>query len=228
MILYIAKEGDILGTSTRRTNKKVHDILKTNKINSTGEGINRIISEALFPSKGKSRLKNSIINSTCTTGFIKTLTTIITTSQKINANSNFNFDIYNFNELTQIEKVECIADKLCLDEDPLLKQTIMNILHNENSPIEYFKNAYIVIKDLLAEYYTEQFEKIMFEELASSTNDMDDEECKKKIKEQVSEALNESFSYNNYQLIIEAKENESFLKKQLRNIGTLILRGLKI
>ena len=219
MILYIAKEGDILGTSTRRTNKKVHDILKTNKINSTGEGINRIISEALFPSKGKS---------TCTTGFIKTLTTIITTSQKINANSNFNFDIYNFNELTQIEKVECIADKLCLDEDPLLKQTIMNILHNENSPIEYFKNAYIVIKDLLAEYYTEQFEKIMFEELASSTNDMDDEECKKKIKEQVSEALNESFSYNNYQLIIEAKENESFLKKQLRNIGTLILRGLKI
>lgn len=71
-----------MGTSTRRTNKKIHDILKTNKINSAGEGINRIISEALFPSKGKSRLKNSIISTTCTTGFIKTLTTIITTSQK--------------------------------------------------------------------------------------------------------------------------------------------------
>lgn len=228
MILYEAKEGDILGTSTRRTNDKIHDILKESKVSPTGDGIDKIISEALFPSRGKSGLKNSIINASCSTGFIKTIVAIISTSQKANTNVDFNFDIQDYNELSQIEKSECISEKLCLDEDPILKQSIIELLHKTDAPVEYFKNAYIVIKDLLSEYYTEHFEKILFEELATSMNDMDDEMCRQKINKQVIDALNESFSYNDYQLIVEAKEDESFLKKKLRNIGTLVLRGLKI
>lgn len=217
-----------MGTSTRRTNKKINDILKKNHINSNGEGINKIISEALFPKSGKSRFKNSIINSTCTNSFIKTFINIINASQSLNADSNYDFNIANFTSLSKIEQVESVADSLCFDEDPIIKQTVMNILMNENSPIEYFKNTYEILKDLLAEYYTEQFEKILFEELASNTIDMDDEECMKKIKSQVTEELNKTFTYSDYQIIIEKEEDESFLKKILRNKGNIILRGLKI
>lgn len=217
-----------MGTSTRRTNQKINDILKKNHINSNGEGIYKIISEALFPKSGKSGLKNSIINSTCTNSFIKTFQNIINTSQRLNTNNNYDFNVTNFSNLSKIEQVESITDNLCFDEDPIVKQTVMNILMNENSPIEYFKNTYEILKDLLAEYYTEQFEKILFEELASSTTNMDDEECMKKIKGQVNEELNKTFSYNDYQIIIEKKEDESFLKEILRNKGSIILRGLKI
>ena len=217
-----------MGTSTRRTNKRINDILKKNHLNSNGEGINKIISEALFPKNGKSRLKNSIINSTCTNSFIKTFKNIINASQSLNADSNYDFNIANFTSLSKIEQVEIVADSLCFDEDPIIKQTVMNILMNENSPIEYFKNTYEILKDLLAEYYTEQFEKILFEELASNTIDMDDEECMKKIKSQVTEELNKTFTYSDYQIIIEKEEDECFLKKILRNKGNIILRGLKI
>lgn len=228
MILYIVKEGDIVGTSTRRTNKAINNILKTHKISQNGDGIDKIISEALFPQKGNSRIKSSIINSTCSKSFIQTIKAVITISQKIHQDSNFCFNIPNYNELSPIEKVEYIAENICFDEDPLLKQTIMNILYSKDSPIEYFKDAYVVIKDILSEYYTEQFEKIMFEELASSTSDMDDEKCKQKIKLLVEKEIDNNFSYKDYQLIIEKKEEESFLSKKIRSIGSLVLRGLKI
>lgn len=227
MLLYITKEGDILGTSTRRTNKTINKILNKHKIESNGDGINQIISEALFPKKGNSKIKNSIINSTCSKSFIYVIKSIVTISQTINTDKNFNFNIQNYKDLSKLEKIECISENLCIDEDPLLKQTIMNVLYNESSPIEYFKDGYIVIKDILTEYYTEHFEKIMFEELASSISNIDDEECKNKVKILVKKEIDNNFAYRDYQLIIENNEDEKFLSKKLRSIGSLILRGLK-
>ena len=228
MLLYITKEGDILGTSTRRTNKTINNILKKHKIDTSGDGIHRIISEALFPEKGKSRIKRTIINSSCSKSFIHVIKTVISISQTVNINENFNFNIPNYDDLSKVEKIESISEILCIDEEPLIKQNIMNILYNENSPIEYFKDAYTVIKDILTEYYTEQFEKIIFEELASSITNIDDEKCKTKVKLLVKKEIYNNFTYSDYQLIIENNEDETFLSKKLRSIGSLILRGLKI
>lgn len=227
MVLYFIKEGDTMGTSTRRTNEKVRNIINNNKVSSNGEGIDKIISEALFPKNNKSKIKNDVINSTCSTSFTKTIKKIIDFSMLISNGSISIAGIGNFNSLSEHEKIEVIVNEICYDEDPIIRQSILDIL-NTHDINNYLGNSYLVIKDFLNEFYTEKFEIQMFEELATNLEDFDDEQCKIKIKKLVETEINKVFTYPQYQQLVISINDETALQKAVRNISSLIIRGLKV
>lgn len=227
MLLYIVKEGDLMGTSTRRTNDRVNNILKTSYKSGNDINIDKLISDVLFPKRNNSKVKNDIINSTCSVSFTNTIKRIITLSSDISKNGIGIFGISNFNNLLYQEKVELISSEICYDEDPIIKQSIIEVLQSKDLN-SYLINSYQVIKDFLIEYYTEMFEAHMFEELATTVNDFDDEECKIKINKLVEAQVEKVFTYHIYQQIVINANDEVKTANMLRNISNFILKELKM
>lgn len=227
MLLYIIKEGDLMGTSTRRTNDRVNKILKEKYKSLNDFNINRLISDVLFPKRNNSKIKNDIINSTCSVSFTNTIKKIISISDNISKNGIGAFGISNFSSLLYQEKIELISSAICYDEDPIIKQSIVEILQFKDLE-SYLADTYQVIKDFLIEYYTEKFEANLFEELATNVSDFDDEECKMKISKLVEAQVEMVFTYSIYQQIVMIDNDESKINNIFRNIGNFILKGLKV
>lgn len=216
-----------MGTSTRRTNDRVNKILKTKNQSMNDININKLISEVLFPKNNNSKIKNDIINSACSASFNNTITRIITLSNNISKNGIGIFGTSNFNNLFYQEKVELISDEICYDEDPIIKQSIIEILQSKDLE-SYIINSYQVIKDFLIEYYTEKLEAHMFEELATNVKEFNDEECKNKINHLVKIQVEKVFNYFAYQQLVINVSDQQKTNNILRNVSNFILKELKV
>ena len=227
MLLYIIKEGDLMGTSTRRTNDRISKLLKTNNNSMNDINLNKLISDALFPKRNSSKIRNDIVNSSCSASFTNTIKKIITLSNNISKNGIGALGISNFNNLLYQEKIELISDEICYDEDPIIKQSIMEILQSKDLET-YLINSFQVIRDFLIAYYTEKFEAHMFEELATNIEGFDDDECKNEINHLVTIQVEKIFNYSTYQQLIINANDETKTSNILRNISNYILKELKV
>ena len=227
MLLYIVNEGDLMGTSTRRTNDSVNKILSANNKSSNDININKLVSEILFPKRNSSKIKDDIVNSTCSTSFTQTVKRIITLSNNISKNGIGTLGINNYTNLLYHEQVELISSEICYDEDPIIKQSIIEILQAKDLE-SYLTDSYQVIKDFLTEYYTEKFEAHAFEELATNVTDFDDEEWENKISNLVSVQVEKIFTYSIYKQIVINANDEFKTGNILRNVSNFILKELKI
>lgn len=216
-----------MGTSTRRTNNRVNKILNANNKSSNDININKLVSDILFPKRNSSKIKNDIVNSTCSLSFTQTVKRIITLSNNISNNGIGILGINNYANLLYHEQVEFISSEICYDEDPIIKQSIIEILQEKNLE-SYLTDSYQVIKDFLTEYYTEKFEAHSFEELATNVTDFNDEEWEKDIRNLVSVQVERIFTYSIYEQIVININDELKTGNALRDISNFILKELKI
>ena len=226
MLLYIVKEGDFMGTSTRRTNDRVNKILKSNNKSINDINLNKLISDVLFPKRNSSKIKSDIVNSTCSVSFTNTIKKIIALSNNISKSGIGTFGISNFNNLLYQEKVELISSEICYDEDPIIKQSIVEILQSKDLEA-YLIDSYQFIKDFLIEYYTEKLEAHMFEELATNVENFDDEKCKNSISNLVKIQVEKIFNYSTYHQLVINVNDEVKATNIIRNISNFILKELK-
>lgn len=215
-----------MGTSTRRTDDRVNKILKSNNKSINDISINKLISDILFPKHNNSKIKNDIVNSTCSISFTNTIKKIITVSDNISKGKIGTFGVNNYNNLQYQEKIELISSEICYDEDPIIKQSIVEILQSKDLEI-YLIDSYQFIKDFLIEYYTEKLEAHTFEELATNVKDFDDEECKKNISNLVKIKVEKIFSYSMYQKLVINVNDEAKITNITRNISNFVLKELK-
>lgn len=106
-----------MGTSTRRTNNRVNKILNANNKSSNDININKLVSDILFPKRNSSKIKNDIVNSTCSPSFTQTVKRIITLSNNISNNGIGILGINNYANLLYHEQVEFISSEICYDEE---------------------------------------------------------------------------------------------------------------
>ena len=215
-----------MGTSTRRTNDRVNKILKSNNKSINDININNLISNILFPKHNSSKIKNDIITSTCSISFTNTIKKIITLYNNISKGGIGTFGISNFNNLLYQEKIELISNEICYDEDPIIKQSIIEILQSKDLEA-YLIDSYEFIKDFLTEYYTEKLEAHTFEELATNVEDFDDEKCKNNISNLVKIQVEKIFNYSTYQKLVININDKTNITSIIRNISTFILKELK-
>lgn len=216
-----------MGTSTRRTNARVNKILKNSNITNNNLNMNKILSEILFPKHNISKIKKDIIDSTCSASFTNTIKKIILSSDTVSKKGIASFGIVDYQNLQRHEIIEIISDRLCYDEDPIVKQSIIEILQSKDLD-KYLVDSFEMIKDFLIEYYTEKFESNIFEDLASNVQDFDDEKCKMDVQKLVEEKVSKIFTYSIYQDIVINVNDESFIRSTFRNVSNYILKELKV
>ncbi len=219
-----------MGTSTRRTyenaRKKIDDLISSNdKIDI--DKLNKIISEVMYPKNGNSKMTKDICNSISGTEFCSSISNIIRISHTIKKYGTARLGISGYQSKNFNEKVQLLTDIICDSEDPILKQTIVEVLSSPaESPELNLLDAIKCILSMIRVFLRDKIESFIYEEAASKDQDFDDEKLQKEIDDELNRQIGITINIDDQNEILNNCDNIAFLRKKFGNLGKNLLENI--
>ncbi len=219
-----------MGTSTRRTyesaRKKINNLISSNDKIDIGK-LNKIISEVMYPKNGNSKMTKNICNSISSTEFCSSVSNIIKISHTIKKYGASGLGILGYQNKNNYEKVQLLADIICDNEDPILKQTIIEVLsYPAESPELNLIDAIKCIFTMVRVFLRDNIESFIYEEAASKDQNFDDEKLQKEIDDELNRQIGLTINIDEQNEILNNYDNISFLKKKFGNLGKNLLENI--
>lgn len=218
-----------MGTSTRNTlprlKKKIEELNSSSNIDT--HDLKKLLGSLLYPNNRESFTSNHIIKSLSSPNFIRTIKKAIRTSENYVSSGTLSFGISEFDSYSFNEQVDLIADYFVDYEDPILKQTIKDILL-ENGIDGTFANGFMMFKKIISIYVEHKVEGTIFEMLSEKYETISDEDIYSKINS-VTEIITDSIiSQNAYDKLVLNIGNENYVEGWMTEHIPLILKGISI
>ena len=216
-----------MGTSSRRVIPRVKDKIKDLDPNADFDRkkLKEVIKDLLYPNGRKSYNSEHIIRSLSSPNFVRTIRKLIRTSENYISTGNLSFGIENFESYGFIEKVDLIADFLVDYENPILKQTIKDILL-DNGIEETFSNAFAMLKKVISIYIEKYIQGPIFEMISEKYENISDEKIYQMITEITTTITETMISFNAYNSLAANISNESYVEDWLTENIPHILKGV--
>lgn len=219
-----------MGTSTRRTyenaKRKIDELISSNdSINI--DNLNKIISEVMYPKNGSSKMSKDILRSIGSTGFCSSVSNIIKLSHRIKKDGIIGLGISEYQDKTFNEKVQLLTDIICDNEDPILKQTIVEVLSTPaESPEMNLLDAIKCIFSMVKVFLRDKIESFIYEEAASKDKKFDDEKLQQEIDNELVRQIGITINIDEQNDILNNYENISFLEKKFGSLGKKLLENI--
>lgn len=218
-----------MGTSTRNTlprlKKKIEELNSSSNINT--HDLKKLLGSLLYPNNRESFTSNHIIKSLSSPNFIRTIKKVIRTSENYVSSGTLSFGILEFDSYSFNEQVDLIADYFVDYEDPILKQTIKDILL-ENGIDGTFANGFMMFKKIISIYVEHKIEGTIFEMLSEKYETISDEDIYSKINSVTEIITNSIISPNAYDKLVLNIGNENYVEGWMTEHIPLILKGISI
>ena len=218
-----------MGTSTRNTlprlKKKIEELNSSSNINI--HDLKKLLGSLLYPNNRESFTSNHIIKSLSSPNFIRTIKKVIRTSENYVSSGTLSFGISGFDSYSFNEQVDLIADYFVDYEDPILKQTIKDILL-ENGIDGTFANGFMMFKKIISIYVEHKIEGTIFEMLSEKYETISDEDIYSKINSVTEIITNSIISQNAYDKLVLNIGNENYVEGWMTEHIPLILKGISI
>ncbi len=219
-----------MGTSTRRTyenaKKKIDEMLSSNDKIDINK-LNKIISEVMYPKKGNSKMYTNISGSISSTEFCSSISNIIRISNTIKKKGISGLGISGYQNKSFNEKVQLLTDIISNSEDPILKQTIVEVLSTTNeSPESNLLDAIKCIFSMIKVFLRDKIESFIYEEAASKDQNFDDEKLQQDIDNELSKQIGITINIDEQNEILNNYENIPFLKKKFGVLGKKLLENI--
>lgn len=216
-----------MGTSSRRVIPRVKDKIKDLDPNADFDRkkLKEVIKDLLYPNGRKSYSSEHIIRSLSSPNFVRTIRKLIRTSENYISTGSLSFGIKNFESYSFIEKVDLIADFLVDYENPILKQTIKDILL-DNGIEETFSNAFAMLKKVISIYIEKYIQGPIFEMISEKYENISDEKIYQMITEITTTITETMISFNAYNSLAANISNESYVEDWLTENIPHILKGV--
>lgn len=219
-----------MGTSTpRRYNgaKKKMDELFPNDDNIDINKLNRILSKVMFPKNGNSKMTKTIINSLSSDDFCYTISKVIKISHVISKNGIAGLGIAGYSGKSFNEKVQILSDIICDSENPILKQTIIEVLSKENdSPELNIIDAIKCVLSIIAIFTRDMIESFLYEEAAMKDPQFDDETLQTEIDHMLNKQIGINIDLNSQNILLENYENIPLLKEKFSGYAKNLLQNI--
>ena len=219
-----------MGTSTRRTyenaKKKIDEMLSSNDKIDINK-LNKIISEVMYPKKGNSKMYTNISGSISSTEFCSSISNIIRISNTIRKKGISGLGISSYQNKSFNEKVQLLTDIISNSENPILKQTIVEVLSTTNeSPELNLLDAIKCIFSMIKVFLRDKIESFIYEEAASKDQNFDDEKLQQDIDNELSKQIGITINIDEQNEILNNYENIPFLKKKFEVLGKKLLENI--
>lgn len=219
-----------MGTSTRRTyenaKKKIDEMLSSNDKIDINK-LNKIISEVMYPKNGNSKMYTNISSSISSTEFCSSISNIIRISNTIRKKGISGLGISGYQSKNFNEKVQLLTDIISNSEDPILKQTIVEVLSTTNeSPELNLLDAIKCIFSMIKVFLRDKIESFIYEEAASKDQNFDDEKLQQDIDNELNKQIGITINIDEQNEILNNYENIPFLKKKFGVLGKKLLENI--
>lgn len=220
-----------MGTSTRRTydnaKKKIDELFNSSNDNINIDKLNKIISTVMYPKNGNSKMAKDITNSIKSDEFCITISKIIKVSHTIKSKGIAGLGIVGYETKKFNEKVQLLTDLICDSEDPILKQTIVEVLSQKNnSPELNLLDSIKCVFSIIVVFLRDKIEAFIYEEAASKDTEFDDEKLQKEIDNELNEQMGLIINLDDQNEILDNYENIPFLKNKFGTIGQTVLKNI--
>lgn len=219
-----------MGTSTRRTyenaKKKIDEILSSSDKIDTDK-LNKIISEVMYHKNGNSKMHTNISSSISSTEFCSSISNIIRISNTIRKKGVSGLGISGYQSKSFNEKVQLLTDIISNSEDPILKQTIVEVLSTPNeSPELNLLDAIKCIFSMIKVFLRDKIESFIYEEAASKDQNFDDEKLQQDIDNELNKQIGITINIDEQNEILNNYENIPFLQKKFGVLGKKLLENI--
>lgn len=219
-----------MGTSTRRTyenaKRKIDELLSSND-NIDIDKLNKIISEVMYPKNGNSKMSKDISSSIGSTEFCSSVSNIIRISHTIKKNGISGLGISGYQDKNFNEKVQLLTDIICDNEDPILKQTIVEVLSAPaESPEMNLLDAIKCIFSMVKVFLRDKIESFIYEEAASKDKNFDDEKLQQEIDNELNRQIGITINIDEQNDILNNYENIPFLENKFGSLGKKLLENI--
>lgn len=219
-----------MGTSTRRTyenaKRKIDEILSSND-NIDIDKLNKIISEVMYPKNGHSKMSKDISSSISSTEFCSSVSNIIRLSRTIKKDGISGLGISGYESKTFNEKVQLLTDIICDNEDPILKQTVVEVLSAPaESPEINLLDAIKCVYSMVKVYLRDKIESFIYEEAASKDRYFDDEKLQQEIDNELNRQIGITINIDEQNDILNNYENIPFLENKFGSLGKELLKNI--
>ena len=219
-----------MGTSTRRTyenaKKKIDEMLSSNDKIDINK-LNKIISAVMYPKNGSSKMYTNISNSISSTEFFSSISNIIRISNTIRKKGISGLGISGYQSKSFNEKVQLLTDIISNSEEPILRQTIVEVLSATNeSPELNLLDAIKCIFSMIKVFLRDKIESFIYEEAASKDQNFDDEKLQQDIDNELNKQIGITINIDEQNEILNNYENIPFLQKKFGVLGKKLLENI--
>ena len=219
-----------MGTSTRRTyenaKKKIDEMLSSNDKIDINK-LNKIISAVMYPKNGNSKMYTNISNSISSTEFCSSISNIIRISNTIRKKGISGLGISGYQSKSFNEKVQLLTDIISNNEEPILRQTIVEVLSATNeSPELNLLDAIKCIFSMIKVFLRDKIESFIYEEAASKDQNFDDEKLQQDIDNELNKQIGITINIDEQNEILNNYENIPFLQKKFGVLGKKLLENI--
>lgn len=219
-----------MGTSSRRlAPERMRDKIKkidfdeNNRLSdSTLKDLLKIV---FYPRGRESYSSTNIIRSCSSTSFIRTIRKIVDIGTNYGSFGYQSFGIANFESYSFEEQVDLVADHLVEDNDPILKQSIKDLLFANGFDIS-FEDTHGLLRNLLIKLLIKHSEGILFDSLFEQKEEFDGKHFEEKMCELCSNVADVILNNNSLNILVININDDNYVSDWLQETVKSFLRGV--
>ena len=219
-----------MGTSSRRlVPDRMKDKIKDLKFDDNNKLLDSdfkdLLKTVFYPNGRESYSSINVIKSCSSTSFIRTIRKIVDIGNSYGSYGYQSFGISNFDSYTFEEQVDLVADYLVEDDDPILKQSIKDLLF-ANGFDNTFGDTHELLRNLLIKLLIKHSEGILFDSLFEQNEKFDGNHFEQKMFEICANIADVILNANSLNTLVINVNNENYVSNWLQETVRSFLRGV--